>query len=321
MKKYLFLLAIVLSGCVSTQNITWNTGETPGTLTLPEGTKKITLLDRVTIQYPYSNANSTVLNPNVLDIQQGAINGLSNRIKNQSYLTISNYANQFKHIANGSFPPPLTKAEIQQIGSGSDVLAALEMLDQTITDKYTVEIRRENLGNNVYREVDFFIGRRNITMKLGWRLYDTKTGEVLDEWTQEDNYFYEGESRERVRATSILNANYKRELFNLGSRYGSLYASRISPTSIRTTTQLYTKGNAFLVNGIKQVRLENWDDAEAIWLNGIEQETKRKKLAMLYHNLAMNEMRKGDDAQAKEYAKLAVNQHPIGAKTQSVAGY
>ena len=48
---------------------------------------------------------------------------------------------------------------------------------------------------------------------------------------------------------------------------------------------------------------------------------KRKKLAYLYHNLAINEERKGNIEKAREYARLAANQHPVGVKTQSKVGF
>ena len=58
-----------------------------------------------------------------------------------------------------------------------------------------------------------------------------------------------------------------------------------------------------------------------IWLEGLEHEVTRKKLAYLYHNLAINEERQGNIEKAREYARLAANQHPVGVKTQSKVGF
>ncbi|MDA8886565.1 DUF6340 family protein [Bacteroidia bacterium] len=321
MKKYLLILVVILGSCKSTQKISWNTGVTEATVKLPAGASKATLLNRVRIAYPYNNTKSTVLNPNVNEIMNGAINGLRRQIRNQKFLSIFSESSDFKSIANGKFPAALTPSNVSQVGMGSEVLVSLEMLDQAMNDSYTIEIRRENLGNNVYREVDYYVGKRNINLKLGWRLYDVKTGAIIDQWEQQENYFYEAESRERIRATNLLNSNYRTELLNLGTRYGSRYAGRISPTAHLSTREIYSAGNEYLVSGIKAVRTENWEEAEKQWLRGIKKETKTKKLAMLYHNLAMNEDRKGNNPQAREYAKLAANQHPLGIKTQSVVGF
>ena len=320
MKKYLLILVVILVSCKARQKISWNIGITEATVKLPAGASKATLLNRVRIAYPYNNTKSTVLNPNVNEIMDGAMNGLRRQIRNQKFLSIYSESSNFKSTANGKFPSALTPSNVSQIAMGSDVMVSLEMLDQAINDSYTIEIRRENLGNNIYKEVDYYIGKRNVNLNLGWRLYDVKTGAILDQWEQQENYFYEAESRERIRATNLLNSNYRGELLNLGTRYGSRYASRISPTAHLSTREIYSAGNDYLVSGIKAVRTENWEEAEKQWLRGIKKETKTKKLAMLYHNLAMNEERKRNNPQAREYAKLAANQHPLGVKTQSVIG-
>jgi tetratricopeptide (TPR) repeat protein len=321
MKKYIFILTLFLASCASTQSLSWQTGVSDATIKLPDGTKNMSFLNRVRIVYPFNHTKSTVLNPNVKEIMNGAVNGFRNQIRNQRFLTIFSSSEEFKYTANGSFPTALNQTQIGQIAVGSDILVSLEMLDQAINDAYKVEIRRVNLGNNTYREVDYYLGKRTVDLKLGWRMYNTKTGAVIDEWKQEETYFYEAESLERIRATNILNSNYRRELTNLGSRYGSQYASRISPTAHTIAHKFYAGGNEYLNKGITKARAEQWDEAEKIWLQGSKKETKQKKIAMAFHNLALNEERKGNNLKAREYAKLAANQHPIGVETQSIVGF
>ena len=41
---------------------------------------------------------------------------------------------------------------------------------------------------------------------------------------------------------------------------------------------------------------------------------------MLFHNLAINEVRKGDQKQAEEYADRAAKLHPLGVNTQNEIG-
>jgi hypothetical protein len=204
---------------------------------------------------------------------------------------------------------------------GSDLVISLEKFGQRIEDSYTLEIRKQNLGNSTFREVDYYIGKRKIDVQLGWRLYDTKTGVVIDEWEENDNYFYESEGLTRVRATQLLNANYRREMQNLGNSYGRRYASRISPTSHRQTVALYSAGNDALVEGIQAVRNEQWSEAQHIWERGLKQEVKRKKRAMLLHNLAINQEQQGNNSEARRLAARAANEHPLGAKTQSIVGF
>ncbi len=322
LNKSLFILCLVaFSACLSTQKVSWNVAITDATIDLPEGAQTASLLSRVRIAYPYNATNSTIQNPNIPDIINGAIAGLRNQLSAQRFLSVGNPLSDYNYTANGTFPNPLALAEIQRLAGTNDVLISLEMLDQNIVDAYTIEIRREYLGNKTYREVDYFIGKRSINLKLGWRLYDAKTGKMLDQWEQAENYFYEAESRERVRCTALLNQNYKRELNNLGDRYGRRYATRISPIKHIRTLHIYDSGNAALIDGATATRAEQWEKAMSIWIDGLKVEKKGKKRAMLYHNLAIYEEHLGKNTKARDYAQMAANEHPLGVKTQSIVGF
>jgi hypothetical protein len=227
----------------------------------------------------------------------------------------------YKEKADGSLPNKLTASELKNVSRDADFVASLEMLEQRYRDDYTIEIRRENLGDNVYKEVDFFVGKRTVIFNLGWRLYNAKTGEMIDEWETNDEYSYEAESRVRVNATNLLESKYPLELNNLGQRLGRDFATRVSPTNHYIYRNIYTTGNKYLENGAIDVRKEDWENAEKNWLKGVKFEKNRKKLAKLYHNLAMAEEKKGNPEKAKEYAKLASYQHPLGRKTQGTVGY
>ena len=110
-------------------------------------------------------------------------------------------------------------------------------------------------------------------------------------------------------------------MYNLGAELGRQYAQRISPTKHLRTRNIFASGNIYLENGARAASQEKWDDAQDIWLEGLEHEVKRKKLAYLYHNLAINEERQGNIEKAREYARLAANQHTVGVKTQSKVGF
>lgn len=321
MKVHLLLLTFLLSSCVSTQNISWSTGTTLAAIDIPEQARTVTVLNRVQFSYPYNRVLTTSPNPNRAEIANGAIQGFSSQIRSQNYLTIKSIIADYKNIANGTFPNSLNKSEVINAARGSDILISLEKFDQDIFDDYRIQIDRIEMGNGIYKEVDLFIGKRSINVQLGWRMYDGQTGEILDAWEQQENYFYEAESRERLRATNILNTEFKNELTNLGIRHGRRYGSRVSPTSHLRSLKLYTSGNSYLEQGIKFIHAEKWEAAESEWINGTKKEHRRKYKAMLYHNLAVCYERKGDNNQARSYARLAASLHPIGVETQSLVGF
>ncbi|MGB1037533.1 MAG: DUF6340 family protein [Bacteroidia bacterium] len=321
MKVHLLLLAVLISSCASTQDISWRTGTTSSLIDLPAEARTVTVLNRVRFSYPYNRVISSFPNPNRTEIADGAIQGLSRQVRSQNYLTINSIIADYKTVANGRFPNSLSKSEVINAARGSDILISLEKFDQSISDDYRIQIDRIELGRGVYKEVDLFIGKRSIDVQLGWRMYDGKTGEILDAWEQQENYFYEAESRERIRATNILNTEFKKELTNLGVRHGRRYGSRVSPTAHKRSMKLYASGNLYLEQGIKFIHANNWESAEKEWIKGIKKSHKRKQKAMLYHNLAVSYERKGDNNQARSYARLAASQHPLGVETQSLVGF
>lgn len=322
--RYIFIIAVILlfaNGCTSTQNISWEVSQTDAEIQLPANARTITLVNRIRLDYPYNQTNSTVLNPNVPNVMQNALSGVRNQIRSQGFLQVNRTSEIYKLSAPKTFPDLLSPTQIKTAAQGSDLVLCLSMLQQSIVDDYKVEIRRVDLGNNIYKEVDMYIGRRNIPVKLGWRLYDAKTGKLIDQWSKEENYFYEAESRERIRTTNLLNANYQRELNNLGSYFGQLYGTRISPISHRRSLPLYTDGSDYIRKGYLAAISEDWSGAINDWTSGLSKETKAKKKAMLYHNLAVASERLGQNAQARNYAQKAANLHPLGVETQSRVGF
>ena len=320
MNKLIYILCLGLVACGTTTNVNYPIGTTDAAIVLPESNKKIVTLNRVRLNYTIVNRDGQVT-PNSPDALNGSLNGFNQGIQSRKYFNSIAQISDYLNNANGYFPDSLKLEEIKQVARDADFVVALEMFDQQYSDRYTVEIRREEVSEKTYREVDFFVGRRTIYVTLGWRLYSATTGELLDEQVYEEEYFYEAESIRRTNATQLLENNFRREMTNLGNRLGSKFAARISPTNHYSYRTVYTSGNDYLEKGAQHVRAEDWVKAEDQWLKGIKRESKRKKLAKLYHNLAIASEKKGNLEQAKEYAKLAANQHPIGVRTQSIVGY
>ncbi|MFT4875892.1 MAG: hypothetical protein ACI8S2_000622, partial [Bacteroidia bacterium] len=101
MKKQFLILLVLFSACASKQQVSYVTGESKATITLPEGARDVTLLNRVRLAYPYNNS-TTMLNPNNPDLVNAAFNTLGNTIKNKSSLRIVSESNNYKYNANGS---------------------------------------------------------------------------------------------------------------------------------------------------------------------------------------------------------------------------
>lgn len=320
--KWLVSLTILLtfSSCLSTQRISYKIGSSESSLELPPESKSLALVNRMRLAYNDRNMGQTFFSNNA-NALHAAINGFGSEINGRRYLVYNNTGNAYLMEAGNQRGSVLNADQVKQQSQNRDLLVSIYAYNQEFEDAYTLDIRRQNMGGNVYREVDFYIGRRTINFTIGFRLYNAKTGEVLDEQLYEEEYFYESESLERIRSTQLLNNNFNRELTALGNRYGRLYASRISPVNHFVYRDIYPNGNSWLESGSNAARAENWEEAVNQWERGTKREKRHKQLAMLYHNLAIAAERNDNLVQAKEYAKLAANQHPLGVKTQAIVGY
>lgn len=315
-----FVFLLVFSSCISTQQISYKIGSSEATLELPAESKSIALVNRMRLAYNDRNTGQTFFSNNA-NALNAAINGFGREVNSRRYLQYAYTGNAYLNEAGRQRAEVLNLDQIKQQSQNRDLLVSVFAFDQEFSDSYTIEIRRQNMGGNVYREIDFYIGRRTINFTLGFRLYNAKTGEIVDEQVYEEEHFYESESLERMRSTQLLNNNFNRELTALGDRYGRLYASRISPVNHFVYRDIYPSGSTWLENGSTAARSENWDQAIDQWQTGVNLDKRGKYLAMLYHNLAISAERNGNLVKAKEYAQLAANQHPLGAKTQAVVGY
>jgi hypothetical protein len=315
-----FAFLLVLSSCLSTQRISYKIGSSESSLELPTESKSLALVNRMRLAYNDRNTGEIFFsnNGNALN---AAINGFGSEINGRRYFLYNNTGNAYLLEAGNQRGSVLNSDQVRQQSQNRDLLVSIFAYNQEFNDTYTLDIRRQNMGGNVYREVDFYIGRRTINFTIGFRLYNAKTGAVLDEQLYEEEYFYEAESLQRIRSTQLLNNNFNRELTALGNRYGRLYASRISPVNHFVYRDIYPNGNSWLENGAAAARSENWEEAVKQWERGTKREKRHKQLAMLYHNLAISAERSNNLEQAKKFAQLAANQHPLGVKTQATVGY
>ena len=320
--KYLVYisLALFLAACASTQRVSWETGTSNGIITLPDGTKNVALLSRVNLSYPPTDPDELRQYTNHPDAVHGLLTGFYNEIYNRRYLNFIGTFYNFQTKANGQFPKGLDLTQVQAASNSADILVSLEMVDQWFEDKYTIDIRKKKMGDNLFSEEDYVIGRRTIKVIAGWKVYNGVTGEVLDSFRTEEDHFYEAEDLERIRVTELLNQNFNRELKNIGLRLGYAYGVRVSPKTHSETRVIYNTGSQDLEDAGMKIRDEKWDEAAEIWKTAVENEKRLKVKAMLYHNLAIYEERRGNIDQAREYAKLAANHHKLGQSTMRVIG-
>jgi hypothetical protein len=301
--------------------VSWPAGFSEGTITLPENTESVAVVNRTKLTYMPPLPDATKIYPNRLETSEGLITGFYNEVYNRHFLTYKGTSYQFQDVATDSFLPRLEQSQIQSVSKSADILVSLEMLHQFYEDQYVVEIRKQKAEGDTYREVDYIVGKRKMHLTAGWRVYNTKTGELVDSFVSVEDYTYEAEDVDRPKVTELLDKNLARELRNMGLRLGHAYAAKVSPTKHFTYRNIYDRGSDELEMAAAKVRDDKWEEAAEIWESALETEGNKKRKAMLYHNLAMYKERSGDQEAAKKYAKLAANHHKLGAQTQQQVGF
>ena len=178
MNKLLYLLCLGLFACGTTTNVNYPIGTTEAAIVLPESNKRIVTLNRVRLGYSVISGDGQ-MTPNSPDALNSCLNGFNRGIQSRKFLNNIAQTTNFQQNANGSFPDTLLLEEIKQVARDADFVVALEMFHQYYSDNYTIEIRRQEIGEKTYREVDYFVGKRTIYVTVGWRLYSASTGKIV----------------------------------------------------------------------------------------------------------------------------------------------
>jgi hypothetical protein len=192
------------------------------------------------------------------------------------------------------WPLPLDQATIRSIASqnNADIVIVLETFDTDII-KYAEYDDEQNLRN---KGSDIFI-------HAGWRMYDVKTGAVVDEYL----------------VTDVIRSDKTQPVFNRKKKYAFasmsgghaayMYATRITPTWQAEQRIILKTTNGNMMKAARLASQNKWDESLALW-HIMKNSDNPKVKGYSLHNIALYNEVNGQTESALALAREAYTAYP-----------
>ncbi|HEX5025825.1 MAG TPA: DUF6340 family protein [Agriterribacter sp.] len=313
MKNSFFYLifSVCLYSCASTELVRLSVLQ-PAPVSLPAHIKNIGVVNRSEISQ--KNRAIDVLDKALslegrdLD-EEGAkssIDGLENElVKNKRFAEVKTLGNaKLVSTVPGVFPSPLQWDIVEKIcrENNTDALFSLEWFDTDSKISYASNPVTINTPFGKIPGVEH-MASMNTIVKVGWRIYDPRERNILDEFPVSTQMVFSGKGINPVVAAGAL-IGRKEALKTVSNKLGQDYAFRIIPYWLRVSRDYYVRGTDNFRIARRKAQTGNWNDAAAIW----EQETnngKSKVAGRACYNMAIISEINGDMDGAIYWAQKA----------------
>lgn len=311
MKNIIFIFIIVFFASCKTE-LVYMSVMIPAPVTVPSDIKKVGVINRsdASEQTKKVDVIEKVLSLEGKDLDKNAaresVTGLSDElIKNKRFDEVK-ALNDVKLVTTGSgvFPSALSWDIVDKIcrENNVDALFALEMFDTDTKVSYsTRSVTMKTLVGNV-PAIEHQANMQTL-VKTGWRIYDPKGKNVLDEFPISESVNFAGRGINPVVAAAGL-VGRKDAVNQVANKVGHSYAFRIIPYWIRVNRDYYVKGTDNFRIARRKAQTGNWADAGSLW----EKETTNsngKIAGRACYNMAIINEINGDLDKAIEWAQKA----------------
>ena len=277
-KKYstlviLLLISGIFFSCSSTNVLTMSVTE-PAPVHLESKGKSVGILNRSlpAKQNEVLDAIDKILSVEGKDFDKDGANesilGLQNELsKNNGFSTVKIIDdNRIKAVGLSVFPAPLPweTAEKIAIDNKVDYLFELSFYDtDTKVDYKTVTVEKANvLGVKI--PVVEHQATVSTLIKNGWRIYDVKNKNIVDEIGSNNVVTTVGRGINPVTAVEAV-IGRKQNVLQLSNRLGVDYALKTLPYKTRVSRDYYVKGTSNFEIGKRRAQTGNWDGAAELW--------------------------------------------------------
>lgn len=320
MKKALyFSLILFFTQCISTRQTSFLGDTQSSNIQIPAGLKDLNILNRTrpekrNVLDVITDGGQTSLSdrPGVDEI----LSSFKNEARKRKYFKVSSFVTKnAKAEQSDNFPIALSVDEILEFYQGDFLLASLEVFQVVEQDQFFNEqkMQLDTNGNEYYINITRAI--KTLSSKSGWRLYNSKNGNIVDEFILEHNHTFEVEGISRQNAIAKIEARIPQAYKDLGSILGFMYAERISPIAIFVNRNYYSKSKSCpeLKEAISFIKLDDWETAKNVWQDGLRMSDKTSDIAKLHYNLGVYYERAGDIDNAIAQLELATqNDSKVG---------
>lgn len=293
-----FVLLFSMSSCISYEKMSIEVYK-PSQLSLPSGIKKVTLVSRNLKYVTDTLQNYHVSNNRLLkDKIRFNVDSLAIKTCFDSLAAKLNEQNRFNtiQVLPVNLWPEMRVKEIRPAAnswyktvsekSGADALILLDMFSCF----YRIDDRFDNPQVNV------------VTSNI-WSVYDARSNEIIDRYTQIDTLYWNGfDDADNFRKIKLPN---KKDAVRLvAGVIGQNYAKHIIPDWKLVYRDIMTCRKPEFQKAVKQAQAGNWNDAASIWQGFSEGKNKRNQIISFYNLALANEM-DGNTDKALGFCALA----------------
>ncbi|MCB0661215.1 MAG: tetratricopeptide repeat protein [Saprospiraceae bacterium] len=318
MKNHIFLSFVLLSLIVLASCKTTSTRFTvlqAAEIKLPAHINTLAAVDRSKPSNGWSNALEGLLTgENIFQDQQGrraAITGFSDVLTRTPRFKVIRTGVEMEGSKGGTiFPSPIDWETIEAICKdfNADAVVAIELFD---SDAYTNTSRNERKHKNKNGDEIITVvynAERNLSLNLGWRVYDPKTRSIIDEYITRDDISNSAEGRSKSSAVANL-TSAERVVQDLGYTVGKLYGGRVAPLYTEISRSYYKKAKGddkeMMERATKYAQRGEWTDAAKIWRTLIAEAKEPSTRGRAAHNMAVAAEKNGNLESALDWAKKA----------------
>lgn len=319
MKNFIsgIVILFIFSSCASTELLRLNVLK-PAPVTITPDIKNVIVVNRTKVSSKskvYDAIDKVVTLEGARFDKEGSeqvIIGLTDELRKNSRF------DEVKMLLNpdmttdvpGMFPAPLSWDIVEKYGNdnNADALFSLELFDTDSKIDYSVY--KTNV-KTPFGNVPAPMQQANMltVVKAGWRIYDIKHHEILDEAAVSRSLIYHGRGINPLLAAQAL-MNRKEAVKQVSNIAGQFYAFRIIPLWIRVPRDYYVRGNNNFKRAKRMARTGNWDGAAKLWLQETSN-TKRKIAGRACYNMAIISEINGDINSAIQWAAQSYENYNI----------
>ncbi len=318
MKSYyvfaLFILVLILGSCATHQTVVKTLEPSP--ISISKNVKKIGIINNNVLDVVMQQSqglDELVAQENKWLIQNGtaaAIDGLFNE------LTKDHRFGAIKLLQDVPDEHKYIETQANTI-SWSSIAALCELYDVDVifslsyyNAKTNFSLKKSSMLEADLMRVNVKVPAQELTLETlienGWRIYDPKTKEVLDEIVFNDQFTAKGKGFDAIAAFNQIER--RDTILNKSKIVGSNYGLRLLPSEKEVEQYFYVRGTKKFATAKRMVLDENWENAVALWKEEVKNE-KLKISSKACHNLAVYSERVGDLEMALQWASKAYKNH------------
>ncbi len=309
-------MVILLMSCSATNNLTMGATE-PAIVHLPKEIQRIGIINRSLPSEGNKQIDKIdqILSAEGLNLDRKgaevAITSLSDALARTGRFEEIVILDGVTEIRKGLdvFPASLSWDIIENIceANGVDAIFSLAFYDTDtqVSYKPTMMELPNSLGVKV--SVPAHEVTLNTLIKNGWRIYNPRTKQIVDEFGYTDHLVSSGKGINPVKAIEAV-ARRNEAVEELSRNIGYAYGTRLSPYKHRISRDYYVRGTDNFVVAKRRAQTGDWQGAAQLWEKELDN-SKSKIAGRACYNMAIINEINGDLNAAMDWASKSYSDY------------